>query len=155
MHLRIFKLYTSLFLRVPLNWIPASLLNGLHWLNKVTYLEKKHMFTWSGDTVVFIRSGFTIYGCYIQFQFSLFTALYYFHDSKLKWPPRWRFLIWKCSPPATSPIKMLKMTPQPNGLPHITGNIGPALSTGTFSLLIGPPEKRRLCKEGVSVWVSI
>ena len=43
---------------------------------------------------------FTIYGCYIQFQFTLITAMYYFHEND---PP------CKYDPP--KPIKMLKMTP--------------------------------------------
>ena len=43
---------------------------------------------------------FTIYGCYIQFQFKLITAMYYFHEND---PP--------CKNDAPKPIKMLKMTP--------------------------------------------
>ena len=55
------------------------------------------------STVMFIRSVFAIYRCYIQFQLMLVTALYYFHE------------IIKMTPQVMLPN--LKMTPQQNGRP--------------------------------------
>ena len=55
------------------------------------------------STVMFIRSVFAIYRCYIQFQLMLVTALYYFHE------------IIKMTPQVILPN--LKMTPQQNGRP--------------------------------------
>ena len=55
------------------------------------------------STVMFIRSVFAIYRCYIQFQLTLVTALYYFHE------------IIKMTPQVMLPN--LKMTPQQNGRP--------------------------------------
>ena len=49
---------------------------------------------------------FTIYGCYIQFQFTFFTALYYFHH-----PSGNASLSENASPPQKNPIKILKLTP--------------------------------------------
>ena len=56
------------------------------------------------STVMFIRSVFAIYRCYIQFQLTLVTALYYFHE------------IIKMTPPQVM-LPNLKMTPQQNGRP--------------------------------------
>ena len=56
------------------------------------------------STVVFIRSVFVIYRCYIQFQFMLVTALYYFHEKFIKMTPQ---VI----------LPYLKMNPQQNGQP--------------------------------------
>ena len=52
---------------------------------------------------MFVRSVFAIYRCYIQFQLTLVTALYYFHE------------IIKMTPQVMLPN--LKMTPQQNGRP--------------------------------------
>ena len=52
------------------------------------------------STVMFIRSVFAIYRCYIQFQLTLVTALYYFHE------------IIKMTPQVMLPN--LKMTPHQN-----------------------------------------
>ena len=55
------------------------------------------------STVMFIRSVFAIYRCYIQFQLTLVTALCYFHE------------IIKMTLQVMLPN--LKMTPQQNGWP--------------------------------------
>lgn len=82
---------------------------------------------------------FTIYRCYIQFQFTLFTALYYFHD-----PSGNASLSENASPPQKKPNQDFETDPQQNGRLHITGNKGPAPKRGAFSLVVsGPTRKKR------------
>ena len=88
------------------------------------------MFTWFGDEVVFITSMFAVYGCYIQFQFTLFTAFYYFHG-----PPGNASSSENASP-AKKSNQDFENDPQQNGGPHIKGNKGPAPYRGAFSLVL-------------------
>ena len=73
-------------------------------------------------TYVIYRTVFTTYSCCIQFQFMLVTALSYFHEidydpqvilpyQKMALPP----------PPKKKTIKILKMSPQQNSWPRLTG----------------------------------
>ena len=55
---------------------------------------------------------YPLFSCYIQFQFMLITALYYFDE------------MYKIAPQVT--LTYLKMTPQLNGRPHLIGNKLPA-----------------------------
>ena len=68
----------------------------------------------------------TIYSCYIQFQFTLITALYYFHK------------IYHNDPPNNGPLsenelpklsKILKMISQPIAWPPLTDNKAPSPKT--------------------------
>ena len=88
------------------------------------------MFTWFGDEVVFITSMFTIYGCYIRFQFTLFTVLYYFHD------PPGNASLYENASPAKKSNQDFENDPQQNGGPHIKDNKGPAPYRGAFSLVM-------------------
>ena len=57
----------------------------------------------------FITSFFIIHGCYIQFQFTLVTALYYFHEIHEN-DPLGNTPLSENDP--SKPIKILKMPPQ-------------------------------------------
>ena len=77
---------------------------------------------------VFLRLVYYFYGCFIQFQFVLITALYYFHWIYENNPP--------CNAPLSEndppkPIKILKVTPQQNApllLPKVMNDQPPAVS---------------------------
>ena len=72
----------------------------------------------------------TIYGSYIRFQFSLVSALTYFHEIDLKWPPGNIPLSENPSPPPhthAKSFKILKMTSQQNGRSLLRTNKRPAL----------------------------
>ena len=61
-----------------------------------------------------ITALFIIHGCYIQFHFTLVTALYYFHEIRENDPLR-NTPLSKNDP--LKPIKILKMIPQQNAPP--------------------------------------
>ena len=65
----------------------------------------------------------TIYSCYIQFQFTLITALYYFHKIYHNDPLNNGPLSENELP---KPNKILKMISQQTGWPHLTGNKAPS-----------------------------